>query len=691
MIYKTREDLIIIKTDTVLEHISIDLLKSYLIKPNYNIYFECNEVLYGVINVEEILYGQTNKELTIYSDFFRLYTYNFMQAKKLLEDHINLTGFPLCFQNLTEIPILYGEHLLGAYTLGTNYNTLKEIYEFHKDLCDISKKDICFIKSSYFNDKRLEYFKKYFEDKNNKVSIIDYLDYINNDYKYDIFVFESEGVLDNYSYIAPVFKKGFSGGTHFSFKGLLDKYLEYTDDSKISSNILPKFLNYYEEKKVNVYIAYFDYDDYTIDLEEKIKNKYREANTFNGETNIVNPQEFFGEYYSEDYHYKVLSSLPNRRLISKNGVNYLEDFNSDTLNVKDNIRVTTDTINDSCGTIHFFGPCLAIGLYVEDKNTIESYLQRLLNANGIKMNVVNHGSFNSLFSEMEMVKDTEIHEGDTIIFFDLFYKVSGVKKINLSNALKKDIPLTWFVNSIGHVNHKINELYAEEIFKNIKDSLKYNKKRNIITDVMNLKNMFLIDRYFSNIDLSKYDKVGSIVMKCDPFTLGHKYLVNEALKKVDFLIVFVLCDDEFTFKFYERLAMARAAVKDLKNVYVVPTEHAIASKKIFPEYFSRVVDEKLEKNIENDLLNFAVNIAPKLNIKYRFVGTEPIDKVTQKYNELLKKILPDNGIKLIEIKRKEKDKKAISASLVRKLFEEMNYDDLKKYLPESSIDIILDN
>ena len=52
MIYKTREDLIIIKTDTVLEHISIDLLKSYLIKPNYNIYFECNEVLYGVINVE---------------------------------------------------------------------------------------------------------------------------------------------------------------------------------------------------------------------------------------------------------------------------------------------------------------------------------------------------------------------------------------------------------------------------------------------------------------------------------------------------------------------------------------------------------------------------------------------------------------------------------------------------------------
>ena len=46
-----------------------------------------------------------------------------------------------------------------------------------------------------------------------------------------------------------------------------------------------------------------------------------------------------------------------------------------------------------------------------------------------------------------------------------------------------------------------------------------------------------------------------------------------------------------------------------------------------------------KENIRSNLNIFGKNIAPRLNIKYRFVGEENNDEVTHIYNELMKKVL----------------------------------------------------
>ena len=53
--------------------------------------------------------------------------------------------------------------------------------------------------------------------------------------------------------------------------------------------------------------------------------------------------------------------------------------------------------------------------------------------------------------------------------------------------------------------------------------------------VNKLKFDYKIDTFLGN---SKH--IGAIVMNCNPFTLGHRYLIEESAKKVEKLIVFVV-------------------------------------------------------------------------------------------------------------------------------------------------------
>lgn len=85
-----------------------------------------------------------------------------------------------------------------------------------------------------------------------------------------------------------------------------------------------------------------------------------------------------------------------------------------------------------------------------------------------------------------------------------------------------------------------------------------------------------------------------------------------------------------------------------------------------------------------DLSIFGKQIAPQLSIRKRFVGEEPFDKFTKQYNESMKKQLPGYGIEVEEIKRKEFHGKPISASLVRKLYHDGLWGDLKQLLPDTT-------
>ena len=183
--------------------------------------------------------------------------------------------------------------------------------------------------------------------------------------------------------------------------------------------------------------------------------------------------------------------------------------------------------------------------------------------------------------------------------------------------------------------------------------------------------------------------IGSIVMNANPFTLGHRYLIEEALKDCDYLVVFVVQEDQSVFSFDERLNMVDEGVKDLENVLVVPSGKFIISSLTFEEYFNKsslqdkVIDPSLDVSV------FAKEIAPCLHITKRFVGEEQFDTVTRQYNESMAKLLPEYGIDLVEIPRCDVDGEAISASKVRALLEEGRMDELRSLVPQTTYEYLV--
>jgi len=184
-----------------------------------------------------------------------------------------------------------------------------------------------------------------------------------------------------------------------------------------------------------------------------------------------------------------------------------------------------------------------------------------------------------------------------------------------------------------------------------------------------------------------FENCGAIVMNCNPFTLGHRYLIEYAASEAEHLYIFVVEEDKSEFSFKDRYKLVKQNTSDLKNVTVLPSGKFIISSQTFDAYFgkSSVPEEQaVEQDVSFDLLIFAAAIAPTLNIKTRFVGQEPFDPLTRHYNEEMKKLLPEYGCDVVEIPRLEKDSGAVSASRVRKFLKEGNFEEIRKIVPEAT-------
>lgn len=185
--------------------------------------------------------------------------------------------------------------------------------------------------------------------------------------------------------------------------------------------------------------------------------------------------------------------------------------------------------------------------------------------------------------------------------------------------------------------------------------------------------------------------IGSIVMNCNPFTLGHQYLIETASKECDRVYVFVLSEEGDGFRAKDRLEMVKLGTSHLANVTVLQTGPYLISSATFPTYFLKDRDKADKVICEVDIEIFLKHFVPRLSINRRYVGTEPLSPMTNTYNEALKKQLPLSGIELKEIERKETDGTPISASAVRRFIENGDIEALKKYVPQTTFNYLKEN
>ena len=178
---------------------------------------------------------------------------------------------------------------------------------------------------------------------------------------------------------------------------------------------------------------------------------------------------------------------------------------------------------------------------------------------------------------------------------------------------------------------------------------------------------------------------GVVVMNCNPFTLGHRYLIEQAAKQVERLFVMVVREDCSLFAYAERKAMVEQGVAHLKNVTVIDGSEYAISQATFPTYFLKRLDDAADTQMLLDLDLFRRHIAPVLGATVRFVGTEPTDRLTRRYNQLMHEVLAD----VIETARLEKEGNTVSASRVRKAMEQGDMSTIRQLVPPTTLPYII--
>ena len=460
---------------------------------------------------------------------------------------------------------------------------------------------------------------------------------------------------------------------------------------------------------------------YCIDLprKDRINNlsdfeRERIANWVFDFNNIHKEQDRIGLIYqglSLDY----VESLFQGVVVFNNGTRKaLKDFYSKHVNIIGGQRRTTDQPTRYSHTIYTLGACTIRGTGVEDSGTVASYLQRSINSKyKDSYRVVNLGiGFGSDYhDDIQAFSEQDIKGGD-IIIWGIYGMVSnlgekflgslGFKYVDTTKAVEeRNTDEAWFTDNTLHTTAVGNKIIANVAFKCLeedgclKQCIGENENKSLLNGNAIDTESVEFKKYLDYIRELKREKTrginGCIVMNCNPFTYGHQYLIEYASKQVETLYIFVVEENKSFFQFEDRKKMVELGTAHLNNVVVLGSGQFIISAVTFPGYFLKDHIKESTIDCSNDLSIFALHIAPLLEIKVRFAGEEPLDPITNQYNQAMAQILPQYGIEFRTIKRLEKNNGVISASRVRRCMEGHQLDDIKDLVPASTYDYLLEH
>lgn len=430
-------------------------------------------------------------------------------------------------------------------------------------------------------------------------------------------------------------------------------------------------------------------------------------------------KELLKEKFSHSY-VEELRKVP--QIVEKNDRYQHIDYVSNYINVAGGHRKTYYQPQDYAYTVHMYGRCGVFGYAVEDSDTMPSVLQLLFKEDGQKVRVINHGLWGADDRKILHNLSVDITEGvikrndKVILYMDYLPCMIQLKDLKVPifdstkgfhDFLKGKMV---FYDKPGHMTAEGYRYMAEMIYQILKHpaviEIDEVKKRNMkkflssyIKAAKNSKdkqealNMTELENYLlameKELPQMEKDKVrGAIVMNCNPFTRGHRYLIETAASEVDELLVFVLEEDKSFFSFTDRFQMVKDGTQDLENVYVLPSGKFMISALTFPEYFIKEQQQNIKINPVSDVQLFGRRIAPRFHISIRFVGTEPKDKVTDQYNDTLREQLPFYGICLKEVERLNLREEVVTATEVRKMLMEGNIERICEFVPKTTFDYL---
>lgn len=696
--------------------LSLTVLKSIYIKKRSEIvYILKNKKLYGIICMGDILRHNQN-EITINTSFCYVIGFDFNKAHKIFLERSNINNIPVVSRN-GELLADYSrwEDLLFVERnylwfgqkrwIGKLLSPYNKVYIVRPDDRE-SNSHIFFLKC--LNQFRIRY--AVLEKENINYGISDG----------DVVIFLSEEELRGMQCLWQINQElnGKIKIKQHKEKWITHKFLLSRILQEYHFDVLKKLANFadipnktIDEKAsllfsrlrqkgikcLNIYANNNEVSEYAKHFKEKLAERLQKSPCQKEAPWVTEKaaERFWCELYQlEDYK----SGKAQNELGEGWRKGRYQNTDSKYCKVKNGRRVTCYQPEEYIGTIYFFGPCIMFGAFAEDQYTIESFLQKKLLDMGYSYRVENYSSQLRFDSELEdrLMEIGRFSINDIVVYLSQAGEVIGAENCSLWEIYERNqIPPDWVTNWYLHCNHKVYQVLADSIYKLLQPCLIQGGvlQERTHVDFCDLIKEYVyykyIVKYFDVSFAKKYQTVGAIVMNCNPFSKGHRYLIEQAKQQVEFLIIFVVEEDASLFSFEERYRMVFDGTKDLENVMVVPSGEFILSRNTFEEYFTKVETELIVLNAEYDINIFADYIAEPLHITHRFAGEEPIDQITKIYNETMKKILPQKGITFVEIPRIRVKEKVISASAVREYFKRGEYSKASEMLPETTVSFLM--
>ena len=303
----------------------------------------------------------------------------------------------------------------------------------------------------------------------------------------------------------------------------------------------------------------------------------------------------------------------------------------------------------------------------------------------------------------EWIRKLPIRKQDILIIIEDENMLPKIKyDVDLQELYNKPRQKTWIYDNMSlHVNSVANKAIAQEIYdvwlkqkceelEQIPENI-WIQKGELFDGEWKERILKYVDTIRAMSEMEQIGKkIGAIVMNCNPFTNGHKFLIESAVKQVDFLYIFLVEENKSIFPYELRKKLVtRGENFQLKNIAVVPSGNFVLSYMTLSVYFEKAERQEERVDASKDIEIFARYVAPKLGITCRFVGEEPTDLVTRQYNKQMASLLPEFGIEFIEVARTSSiDGKIISASTVRKYLKNEDWEELKKFVPETTYDVL---
>ena len=204
-------------------------------------------------------------------------------------------------------------------------------------------------------------------------------------------------------------------------------------------------------------------------------------------------------------------------------------------------------------------------------------------------------------------------------------------------------------------------------------------------------------KFSEEINIS--DDTSLVIINANPFTFGHRYLVELASRRSSHVIVLVIQgrpesggkgnheETGIVFPFSDRLEMTGRCLSDMENITVLPSGPYLISRDDFPEGFLSDTMGKVPAHAALDAMVIC-HICNSLGIRKIFAGDEPRDEMSEIHLNALRQACLKDRIMLRVAERKRLGEKYISSSMVRQDIADGRTDEIRMLVPDTVLEYI---